>query len=364
MKTRIRAAILGLGRSGRDIHGACLRQDTPHYVIAAVVDPLPERRERAAREYGCDTYADHAPLLQRTDLDLIINAAPSKFHVPYTLEFLKAGFNVLCDKPFAFQVKDADKMLAASQQSGKLLAVFQQSRFAPGFQQMRKVIHSGVLGGIIQISICSSRFSRRYDWQTLTEEMGGNLLNSGPHLIDQALQFFGTDIMPKVTCVMRNAVSCGDADDHTLIILQGEGRPIIEIELSSCSAYPRPMYVVYGARGGLQGSMQELQWKYYDVEKAPKQTLVREPLKDENGEPAYCNEALDWMEESWTAPQSGHTLLADGAGQFYAMLYKTLAEGAPLEITPRQVRQQIAVIEECLRQNPHIFRRKSKRAKH
>jgi hypothetical protein len=44
---------------------------------------------------------------------------------------------------------------------------------------------------------------------------------------------------------------------------------------------------------------------------------------------------------------------------FYDMLYRTLAKGAPLEITPQQLRQQIAVIEEAQRQNPHIYNRTS-----
>ena len=43
------------------------------------------------------------------------------------------------------------------------------------------------------------------------------------------------------------------------------------------------------------------------------------------------------------------------AGAYYAMLHRTLTEGAPLEITPQQVRQQIAVIEAAQRQNPHIY---------
>jgi hypothetical protein len=41
---------------------------------------------------------------------------------------------------------------------------------------------------------------------------------------------------------------------------------------------------------------------------------------------------------------------------FYAMLHRALTEGAPLEITPQHVRQQIAVIEEAQRQNPHIYK--------
>ena len=119
----------------------------------AVVDPLEERRARAEAEYGCDTCADHRPLLGRDDLDLVVNAAPSRFHVPLTLQFLEAGFNVLCDKPLASRVADLDRLIAASERSGKRLAIFQQSRYSPAFVQLQRVIDSGVLGDIVQVSI-------------------------------------------------------------------------------------------------------------------------------------------------------------------------------------------------------------------
>src|SRR5689334_14236669 len=95
----VRTAILGQGRSGRDIHGSHLSKDSERYKIVAVVDPLEERRERAEREYGCATFPDYTALLERKDIDLIVNAAPSKFHVPITQALLEAGFNVLCEKP-------------------------------------------------------------------------------------------------------------------------------------------------------------------------------------------------------------------------------------------------------------------------
>src|SRR5437588_12689419 len=129
----LRVAILGQGRSGRDIHGAHLSQASERYRIAAIVDPLEERRARAAAEYGCDTYADHRPLLERDDLDLVVNAAPSKFHVPLSLQFLEAGCHVLCDKPLASRVADVDRLIAAAEASGKQLAIFQQSRYSPAF---------------------------------------------------------------------------------------------------------------------------------------------------------------------------------------------------------------------------------------
>jgi scyllo-inositol 2-dehydrogenase (NADP+) len=350
----LRVAILGQGRSGRDIHGAHLSKDSERYRIVAVVDPLEERRSRAEAEYGCETLADHRPLLERDDLDLVVNAAPSRFHVPLTLQFLEAGFNVLCDKPLASRVADVDRLIAASEASGKRLAIFQQSRYSPAFVQLRRVIDSGVLGEIVQVSITYSGFSRRYDWQTLTAEMGGNLLNTGPHPLDQALQFFGTEMMPEVTCFMRRTVTYGDAEDHVLLILSGEGRPLLHLEISSCCTYPGPTYTVYGTRGGLTGDTRRLEWQYFDPAAAPALQLITTPIQKPDGTPAYCSDALEWRREEWSAP-AGSGQFETMSAAFYSMLHRTLTEGAPLEITPQQVRQQIAVIEAAQRQNPHLY---------
>ena len=174
MKT-IRVAIVGQGRSGRGIHAEYLQHVPGKFTIAAVADPLKDRRDRAVREFGCDAYASHKPLLRRNDIDLVVNATPSHLHVPYTLEFLNAGFNVLCEKPLAAKVKDVDRLIAAQKKSGTVFAVFQQSRYAPYFQQVRKVIDSGVLGDLVQVNIQFNGFNRRYDWQTLTAFDGGNM---------------------------------------------------------------------------------------------------------------------------------------------------------------------------------------------
>lgn len=352
---QVRVAIIGQGRSGRNIHGNYIQTDPKRYKVVAAVDPVKERRDRAASEYGCDVYRDHAPLLKRDDLDLVINATPSMMHVPVTLEFLKAGYNVLCEKPLAERAADVDKMIAAARKSRVVLAIYQQSRFAPYFEQVRKVIDSGVLGRIVQISIQSNGFSRRYDWQTLQEFMGGNLLNTGPHPLDQALQLFGTDTMPKVACYMDCANTLGDAEDHVNLTLSGEGRPLIHLEISSCCAYPSFGYKVYGTLGGLVGNVGQLDWQYYLPKEAPKITLQRKPLKGADGTPVYCSDALKWHKKSWRVPKAKQDLFMYMSGRFYRMLYKTLKEGAPLQITPEQVRQQIAVIEECQRQNPQIY---------
>ncbi len=343
---RIRVGIIGQGRSGYSIHADHLRHDR-RYEIVAVVDPIAERRQQAEQEFGAQTYASHREMLGRKDLDLVVNAAPSYLHVPITLELLEAGYNVLCEKPLARRVADVDKLINAARKAGKLLAIYQQSRFAPYFEQIRKVIDSGVLGRIVMIKIAANGFSRRWDWQTLQEYGGGNLLNTGPHPLDQALQLFGEG-MPEVKCVMDRANTFGDAEDHVKLLITAKDRPTIDLEISSCAAYSPYSYLVYGTRGGLMASQSEVNWRYHNPARAPKRELIREPLPGRQ----YCSEKLSWTERKWTVPKAKADLFRYMARQFYTHLYATLAEGAPLVITPEQVRRQISVIEECHRQNP------------
>ena len=349
---RIKVAILGQGRSGRDIHGSCLLKMQDRFIIAAVVEPLEERRTRAEKEYVCDVYEDYKALFGRKDLDLIINAAPSHLHVAITRDLLEQGFNVLCDKPVARKAAEVDLLIDAAAKTVKLFAIFQQSRFAPYFLQVKKVIEEGKLGRIVQISINFNGFARRWDWQCLQEYNGGNLLNTGPHPLDQALQLLGTDSMPEVFCCMDRANTFGDAEDYVKLILKSPGRPVIDLEISSCCAYPSFTYNVQGANGGLKGSMEHIDWKYFIPSEAPERKLIRSPLAKEDGTPAYCTEQIKWYEESWDIPAVEKNLFEVTAGRFYEMLYKVFSEKAKLLITPEQVRQQIAVIEECHRQNP------------
>ncbi|MFH1476537.1 MAG: Gfo/Idh/MocA family oxidoreductase [Verrucomicrobiota bacterium] len=360
---KIKVAIIGQGRSGRNIHGDYLKTDDRFEIIAAS-DLLEERWCRAAEEYVCDSYADYHELLKLPDLDLIVNATYSHMHAPITLEILKAGYNVLCEKPLAPKVKQVDQLIAAAKKSGKVFAIFQQSRFAPYFAQVQKVIKSGVLGRIVQISIAFNGFSRRWDWQTLQSRNGGNLANTGPHPLDQALQLFG-DGMPKVTCFMdRTDNSFGDAEDHVKLILSGRGHPMIDIEISSCCAYPCFIYNIYGTRGGMKGTTTSMEWKFFKLSEAPKQKLIKDPLYTSERTPAYPQENLTWHTGSWPvadkkSKQAGYSpataVNQNATGVFYSMLYNTLTRGTPLKITPEQVRRQIAVIEECRRQNPQIY---------
>jgi predicted dehydrogenase len=344
----LRVGILGQGRSGWHIHAHLVRQLPELFTLAAVADPLRARREEAIQATGCAAHADYRDLLKRTDLDLIVNALSSQHHVPVTRAALLAGHAVLCEKPLARRAKDADDLIRLAKTKRRFFAVFQQSRFAPYFRKAREVLDSGVLGRAVMVKIAFNGFARRWDWQTLQEKMAGNLLNTGPHPLDQALQFFGTDTMPKVLCLMDRANTYGNAEDHVKMILHGKGHPTVDLEISSCCAYPQYTYQIYGTRGGLTGTQVRAEWKYYLPSETPKQRLIQGPMPAR----AYCGEPLKWHTGLWEATEDEKNLFDYMGTRFYRNLHAALTKGAPLEVPPSQVRQQVAVIEECHRQCP------------
>src|SRR4029077_9934097 len=128
------------------------------------------------------------------------------------------------------------------------------------------------------------------------------------------------------------------------------------VEISSCAAYEDPIFKVYGNRGGLRGDFSSLEWKYFVEDEAPARNLESQPLSGMDGTPVYCEEQLLWRTDKWKLPDGQVDWSHPACMAFYTMLYRTLTEGAPLEVTLEQVRQQLQVVEECRAQNPEFGR--------
>ena len=133
-------AIIGQGRSGRDIHGLHLKKDTERFRVVAVVEKLEKRMNRAAAEYGCDVYDDYTKLFERNDIDLVVNSSPSHLHYAISKDLLSHGLNVLCEKPCVPTVEEFDDLCETAKQNGCHFLVFQQSRFANYFLKVKEVI--------------------------------------------------------------------------------------------------------------------------------------------------------------------------------------------------------------------------------
>jgi len=353
----IRVGIAGLGRSGWNIHAHLLEPLTDLYRVVAAADLDEARQQEAAARFGCRTYADMASMLDDDEIDLIVNALPSPLHPSGSIAALQAGKHVVCEKPMAARVPDADRMIEAAKASGRLLAIFQNYRYNPEFIKLQEVIDSGKLGRIVMIRLASQSIGRRWDWQTLQKNDGGPLNNTGPHMLDWALQLFGPQ-KPEIFCHLETTLTCGDAEDHVKVIFFGPNAPMLDLEITSACAYPQERCLVMGTQGSLTSAGKGLQWKYFDPAQLPPREVDERPTPDRS----YNREEIPWTEASWDPAES------DGPGQtgFYLDLYETIRNGKPLTITLGHVRRQVEVLEECharcpLPQRLHAYNRLSPR---
>lgn len=337
----IRAGVIGLGRSGWHLHVLVMQKLPDLFTVTAVADPLPERRQEAIDATGCTAYADPEELFKDERIELVVVATPSHTHADLACRAMEAGKHVLVEKPMATSLAEADRMIETARRTQRLLTCYQLRRLDPDYLRVREIIDSGILGPIVLVRLARHSYRRRNDWQTLRKFGGGMLNNWGSHIVDQGLQLIDGEI-ERLFADMQHTVSAGDAEDHVKVTMKAKSGMVVDVEVSTCVAYPGPEYLVVGKYGTLEGSTTSIRYKYYDPTQAP--TLVADEGPAE-GRSYGAPENLPWVEktEQIKAPE-------DVKLTFYKSLYKSIREGAPLLVTPESVRRQIALFDECRRQ--------------
>jgi predicted dehydrogenase len=358
--SKLNIAIIGYGRSGRDIHTRLLKMLPEQFEICAYADGDAERREMIKRETNKPVYPDYTALFGKTGIDLVVNASFSQDHARVSKDLMKHGFNVLSEKPAARDAEEFQTVLDVMKETGKKYYVFQQYRFSPGFIKLREIISSGVLGRIVAIGIQADNFARRWDWQTVHENTAGVLLNNGPHYVDWALALMGFPKDVEVFAVMDRANYAGNGEDYAKLILHAPGAPAVDLELSACNAFPNDLFLIQGTRGTLKGSETSFIWKYFKPSETPPLKLDTRPLRNEQCEPLYCREKLNFYEESWNADignRNPHEYDFTEKGlTFYRSLYANFFGGADFEIKNEQVMLQMKVMGMAHARNKALFR--------
>jgi predicted dehydrogenase len=148
--SRLRAAVVGLGMMGRN-HVRVYDELVDTVDLVAVADPDPVALQQATTGRAARGYTDTARMFAEERLDLLSVVAPTSLHLPVTLAALEAGVNVLVEKPSAGERDEAERMIAASRDAGKLLTVGHIERFNPAIRELKRRLDEGELGRIFQV---------------------------------------------------------------------------------------------------------------------------------------------------------------------------------------------------------------------
>ena len=349
---KLNVAIIGQGRSGKDIHGKFfLSEANQLYCVKYVVDGDAHRRQVAEEIYeGCRTFATVEELYALSDIDLVVNATYSDMHYPITKDLLLHGLNVLVEKPMGRTRFECDELIKIAKDRNLTLAVFHQSLLAPFYRFALDVVESGKLGELKQVSICYNGLSRRWDWQTLQKRCAGSTYNTGPHPIGMGLGFLGFDEDARVIYSKLDALlTSGDADDYAKILMDAPGKPLIDIEISAIDAYSGPTLKLQGSKGTFKANPKAYEMTYIVDGENPERPVSETFIQDEKGNPVYCSEKLVKHEESGNF---GGTAFDVGTADFYSDLYYKITEGRDLRVTPEMAAQVISMIETVHAENP------------
>jgi predicted dehydrogenase len=342
----VRVGIVGLGRAGWGQHCPELDQYPNLFQIVAVCDPVKERRDLAVAKYHCQSYRRFQDLLADHSVELVDIATVSDGHLDQALAGLGTGKWVQVEPPMCRTYDEALVLRAAAIKARHRLVVRQNRRFEPGFQQVREVIASGMLGEIYDIKIRQGRFQRRDDWQTVKRCTGGLLLHEGPHYLDQALQILGAT-PAKIWADLKRVAATGDAEDYVHILLRNADGLTIDLEISGGRILPEPEYAVTGSRGALAYSSGDaLRLRYLDAKHklSRRRASVRTPPLGPFGTP----ENLKWSEES--IPVNPKTPC--GLTKIWEHLFATIRQNRPFPVTIDQAIETMRIITAARKDTP------------
>ena len=126
----------------------------PQAEIVGICDESPARMETAARTFGLPgdrVFTDYRACLEKTRPDLVILCPATAEHGVWTRRVSEFGVHILVEKPFASSLPEADEMIRAQRESGKLLAINWPTRWAPVCITAKRLIDEGVIGSVLNV---------------------------------------------------------------------------------------------------------------------------------------------------------------------------------------------------------------------
>ena len=186
---KVRFVIVGAGVMGK-VHAKNMKT-AENSQLVAICDVNREAGEALAREYGVKYFDKYEDCFESGEVEAAIVATPHYFHPPIAVAAMERGIHVLCEKPLAVTVSEADRMAEEATKSGVRYGVMFQRRTHPAFRKARELIDSGALGEIWRTMMVETEWFRPQayynsgGWRgTWAGEGGGVLMNQAPHSLD------------------------------------------------------------------------------------------------------------------------------------------------------------------------------------
>ncbi|MEE9132443.1 MAG: Gfo/Idh/MocA family oxidoreductase [Gemmatimonadota bacterium] len=231
----VQIGIVGCGAIAQLVHLPLLSEFDGVTIAAVCDDNRPKAQLVAERFDAPSVYSSVSEMLEHPGLDALIVCTPNQLHAEHTELALKAGTDVLCERPLGTSREEVSRTLEVAREAGRNLMVANNHRFRPDAWALRRFISAGEMGEIFHVhSTWQRRRARRprvSEWRLNQERGSGVLMDLGVTNIDACLWLLGYPVAERLTAYLLDRDEDG-VDDSAVVLMRLEGNLTCGVEVS------------------------------------------------------------------------------------------------------------------------------------
>ena len=256
--SKVKVGVIGCGSIARYRHLPEYHTH-PDVDIIAVCDVALERAQAVAQTYGAKAYTDYIDLLNHKDIDAVSICTPNIFHAPMSIAALQAGKHVLCEKPMATTIEEAERMNDTANGSGKILMIGHNQRFVLSHQKAKAMITQGELGKIYSFRTSFGHsgpeawsIDGKDSWFFKKDQaVIGSMGDLGVHKADLLRFLLGEEMVEVAAFAETSAKKETNVDDTAVCILRTESGIIGTLAASWSYIKEDNSTIIYGEKAVL-----------------------------------------------------------------------------------------------------------------
>lgn len=243
---KIGVAVVGYGGMGG--YHADKISKMEKFELLGVYD-INDARRKVADEKGFYFYNSFEDVLNDERVELIVCAAFNDCHKDIAIKAMRAGKNIISEKPVTLCSEDLEEMIAVSNETGMLFTVHQNRRWDNDYRTIKNIYDKGELGKVhaIDSKVYGSR-GIPGDWRREKQHGGGMVLDWGVHLLDQILMLNENKKMISVYATVTN-VTNDEVDDGFRAVIKFEDGPECLVEVFTNNFIEAPRWYMAGENG-------------------------------------------------------------------------------------------------------------------
>jgi predicted dehydrogenase len=347
MKRRLKAGMVGGGRDAfiGGVHRMAMRLDGKIELVAGAFSSSAEKSRLSGEDLLIDAnrvYPDYQTMVERElqlpvgeRIDFVSIVTPNRTHVPVAKAFLESGFNVVCDKPLAFNLEEALELQQVVRKTGKVFALTHNYTGYPMVKEARELVRTGALGNLLKVVVeypqgwlinpIDAEGKKGADWRTNPEQAGASSCvgDIGTHAENLTRYITGLEI--EEICADFTTFVKGrrlEDDANMLVRYKGGAKGVLYASQISVGEENSLTIRVYGTKASLEWHQEEPNDLIVKYAEAPRRTYRR------------GNPYLSDVAKRFTRIPAGHP---EGFVEGFANIYLEAARAIEAEVNGQPI---------------------------